>query len=261
MRYSLAIRTTAWTSSVLVGLTTADGEIRGGAGNLEGILEIFQPLGVACDLVFADRGGERRECLFEVELGDAGWERARRRIGGDTHHSSSPLMRCVVRNTCCSSCAIWCRGGEIADPWCSPCTEVCTNCTIAPLRPPVPCALWLHGLTTSDEMNGEGTMAGGRLEGKVVLLTGIGGGMGRVTARLFAREGATVVGCDLDADGAAETVRLVEADGGAIESSAPLGLGTGKTSIAGSAARSNATAASTCSTTTPACRNSRRSPR
>ena len=69
-------------------------------------------------------------------------------------------------------------------------------------------------------------MAGGRLEGKVVLLTGIGGGMGRVTARLFAREGATVVGCDLDADGAAETVRLVEADGGAIESSAPLDLGT-----------------------------------
>ena len=68
-------------------------------------------------------------------------------------------------------------------------------------------------------------MAGGRLEGKVVLLTGIGGGMGRVTARLFTREGATVVGCDLDADGAAETVRLVEADGGAIESSAPLDLG------------------------------------
>ncbi|BCW44810.1 short-chain dehydrogenase [Arthrobacter sp. StoSoilB5] len=66
---------------------------------------------------------------------------------------------------------------------------------------------------------------GGRLEGKVVLLTGIGGGMGRVTARLFAREGATIVGCDLDADRAAETVRLVEADGGSIESSAPLDLG------------------------------------
>lgn len=65
----------------------------------------------------------------------------------------------------------------------------------------------------------------GRLEGKVVLLTGIGGGMGRVTARLFAREGATVVGCDLDPGSAAETVRLVKADGGAIESSAPLDLG------------------------------------
>jgi len=68
-------------------------------------------------------------------------------------------------------------------------------------------------------------MASGRLEGKIVLLTVIGGGMGRVTARLFAREGATVVGCDLDADGAAETVRLVEHEGGIIESSAPVDLG------------------------------------
>ncbi|WP_231598961.1 SDR family NAD(P)-dependent oxidoreductase [Corynebacterium occultum] len=55
-------------------------------------------------------------------------------------------------------------------------------------------------------------------------MTGIGGGMGRVTARLFAREGATVIGCDLDSDSAAETVRLVEADGGSIESSAPVDL-------------------------------------
>lgn len=68
-------------------------------------------------------------------------------------------------------------------------------------------------------------MASGRLEGKIVLLTGIGGGMGRVTARLFAREGATVVGCDLDAEGAAETVRLVEHEGGILESSAPVDLG------------------------------------
>jgi len=45
-----------------------------------------------------------------------------------------------------------------------------------------------------------------------------------VTARLFAREGATVVGCDIDAGGAAATVRLVEADGGLIESSAPVDL-------------------------------------
>jgi NAD(P)-dependent dehydrogenase (short-subunit alcohol dehydrogenase family) len=64
----------------------------------------------------------------------------------------------------------------------------------------------------------------GRLEGKVVLLTGIGSGMGRVTARLLAREGATVVGCDLNPEGAAETVRLVEAEGGTIDSSAPVDL-------------------------------------
>lgn len=67
-------------------------------------------------------------------------------------------------------------------------------------------------------------MSGGRLEGKVVLLTGIGGGMGRVTARLFAQEGATVVGCDLNPDSTAETVRLVEAEGGSIESTAPVDL-------------------------------------
>jgi NAD(P)-dependent dehydrogenase (short-subunit alcohol dehydrogenase family) len=65
----------------------------------------------------------------------------------------------------------------------------------------------------------------GRLEGKVVLLTGTGSGMGRVTARLMAGEGATVVGCDLDPVGAAETVRLLEAEGAAIDSSAPVDLG------------------------------------
>jgi NAD(P)-dependent dehydrogenase (short-subunit alcohol dehydrogenase family) len=65
----------------------------------------------------------------------------------------------------------------------------------------------------------------GRLEGKVVLLTGTGSGMGRVTARLMAREGAAVVGCDLNPEGAAETARLVEAEGGAIDSSAPVDLG------------------------------------
>ena len=54
----------------------------------------------------------------------------------------------------------------------------------------------------------------GRVEGKVVLLTGVASGMGRVTAQLLAREGATVVGCDLDPVGALETARLVEREGG-----------------------------------------------
>lgn len=74
-----------------------------------------------------------------------------------------------------------------------------------------------------NEVNGE-NMRSGRLEKKVVLLTGIGGGMGRETARLFAREGAIVVGCDLNPDSAAETARLVEAEGGVIEFSAPVDL-------------------------------------
>jgi meso-butanediol dehydrogenase / (S,S)-butanediol dehydrogenase / diacetyl reductase len=64
----------------------------------------------------------------------------------------------------------------------------------------------------------------GRLQGKVALITGIGGGMGRVAALTFAREGAKVVGCDLFAEGADETVRLVREAGGEIENFAPVDL-------------------------------------
>ena len=65
----------------------------------------------------------------------------------------------------------------------------------------------------------------GRLQGKIALITGIGGGMGREAATRFAAEGATVVGCDLNAEGLAETVRLVREAGGAIEGSAPVDVG------------------------------------
>ena len=68
-------------------------------------------------------------------------------------------------------------------------------------------------------------MGNGRLQGKVVLLTGIGSGMGRVTARLFAGEGAIVVGCDINPETAAETAKMVRADGHAIEAVAPVDLG------------------------------------
>lgn len=67
-------------------------------------------------------------------------------------------------------------------------------------------------------------MTNGRLTGKVVLLTGIGSGMGRVTAQLFVREGATVVGCTLNPERSAETVSLIEAAGGTIDATAPLDL-------------------------------------
>ncbi len=53
-----------------------------------------------------------------------------------------------------------------------------------------------------------------RLAGKVCLITGAGGGMGRVGATTFAREGATVVVVDADGGAAEETVSRVAADGG-----------------------------------------------
>ena len=54
----------------------------------------------------------------------------------------------------------------------------------------------------------------GMLEVKVALITGGGRGIGRQTALLFAREGARVVVADLSADGAEETVGLIEKAGG-----------------------------------------------
>ena len=64
----------------------------------------------------------------------------------------------------------------------------------------------------------------GRLEGKVALITGTGGGQGREAALGFSAEGARVFGCDLKADGAEETVEMVRAAGGEMTSIAPLDL-------------------------------------
>jgi NAD(P)-dependent dehydrogenase (short-subunit alcohol dehydrogenase family) len=54
----------------------------------------------------------------------------------------------------------------------------------------------------------------GRLEGKVALITGAGGGIGRQAALLFAVEGAAVVAVDLHEATAAETAEQVTAGGG-----------------------------------------------
>lgn len=53
-----------------------------------------------------------------------------------------------------------------------------------------------------------------RLAGKVVLITGAGSGIGRAMALLFAREGAHIVAGDISADGNAETVSMIEEQGG-----------------------------------------------
>ena len=41
----------------------------------------------------------------------------------------------------------------------------------------------------------------GRLDGKVAVITGAGGGMGREAAIVFAEEGAQVCAADIDGDG------------------------------------------------------------
>ncbi|WP_062464086.1 SDR family NAD(P)-dependent oxidoreductase [Demequina soli] len=66
----------------------------------------------------------------------------------------------------------------------------------------------------------------GRLAGKVALVTGTGGGIGRATALAFAREGAHVIGCDLDPATSEETVALARDAGGRMDAIAPVDLAT-----------------------------------
>jgi NAD(P)-dependent dehydrogenase (short-subunit alcohol dehydrogenase family) len=64
----------------------------------------------------------------------------------------------------------------------------------------------------------------GRLSGKVCLVTGTGGSMGRATALTFAREGGLLVGCDVAVEAAEHTVELVRAAGGEMVSLQPCRL-------------------------------------
>ncbi|MFT4267878.1 MAG: SDR family NAD(P)-dependent oxidoreductase [Xenophilus sp.] len=65
---------------------------------------------------------------------------------------------------------------------------------------------------------------GERLRGKVAVVTGIGSGIGRACALLFAAQGARVVGCDIDAASAQRTVEAARAGGSGIESLHPCDL-------------------------------------
>ena len=55
-----------------------------------------------------------------------------------------------------------------------------------------------------------------RLEGKVCVITGAGGGMGREAAVLFSAEGAKVCVADLDSAAAEETVGLCSGEAFAV---------------------------------------------
>ena len=65
---------------------------------------------------------------------------------------------------------------------------------------------------------------GDRLNGKVAVVTGIGAGIGRGMALMFAQQGARVVGCDIDATSAQATVEAAAAQGLTIDSLHPLDL-------------------------------------
>lgn len=64
----------------------------------------------------------------------------------------------------------------------------------------------------------------GRLEGKVCVITGTGGAIGSASALLFSREGARVIGCDVNPETAPRIVAKVDAEGGAMISLHPCDL-------------------------------------
>lgn len=64
----------------------------------------------------------------------------------------------------------------------------------------------------------------GRLAGKVCLITGTSGAIGRASALAFAREGAIVVGCDLEVDGSSATIDMVKEAGQSMIALTPCDL-------------------------------------
>jgi NAD(P)-dependent dehydrogenase (short-subunit alcohol dehydrogenase family) len=62
------------------------------------------------------------------------------------------------------------------------------------------------------------------LNGKVAIVTGSGSGIGRATTLALARQGAAVVGCDMNSEAAQETVTQAAVDGLIVDSVHPVDL-------------------------------------
>ncbi len=70
------------------------------------------------------------------------------------------------------------------------------------------------------------TLISNRLAGKVAVVTGTGAGIGKGVGLMFARHGARVVGCDIDAAAAEATAEQARAEGLAFDSLHPCDLTT-----------------------------------
>src|SRR5437667_454302 len=71
---------------------------------------------------------------------------------------------------------------------------------------------------------------GQRFDGRVAIVTGGGGGIGRATARRFAADGAAVVVADISEDAATETVDAVS---GLLGTDTNAAYGTSKAAVVG----------------------------
>lgn len=67
-------------------------------------------------------------------------------------------------------------------------------------------------------------MLSNRLAGKVAVVTGIGSGIGQGCALMFARHGARVMGCDINAEAAQQTLSEAAREGLTIDSVHPVDL-------------------------------------